>query len=239
MKASLRYPCMWLRSASTGYFAGALLVFAGLPSVAVAAAECHPPRVVEEVSAPAIQDFIAAEHKSVLTFVGYSGAGYEDHAAMLNHARRVLDRFDPAATLVNIGATRQGIGAVYALAKALGFTTMGIVSDLARQQDVELAPCVDYVFYVPDATWGGLLPGSASLSPTSSAMVFASNIIVGIGGGEVARDELLGARAAGKQVEFLPADMNHQLAREKARKKGAPEPTDFRGAAGAALHPGI
>jgi hypothetical protein len=200
------------------------------------AAECHPPRVVEGADPAAIREFVAGEHKSVVTFVGYSGAEYDDPAAMLNHARRVLDGFDPADTLVNIGATRQGIGAVYPLAKDLGFTTMGIVSVLARQEGVELSPCVDYVFYVPDTTWGGLLPGSTSLSPTSSAMVSASSRIVGIGGGAVARDELLAARAAGKPVEFVPADMNHQLAMDKARNKGAPEPTDFSGAAAAALH---
>jgi hypothetical protein len=219
--------------------AGALLVCAGLLAIEVTAAECHPPRVVEEAGAAAIQEFVAGERKSVLTFVGYSGAEYEDPAAMSRHARRVLNRFDPAATLVNIGATRQGIGAVYPLAKELGFTTLGIVSALARQEGIELSPCVDYVFYVPDSTWGGLLPGSTSLSPTSSALVSTSNTVVGIGGGPVARDELLAARAAGKQVEFVPADMNHRLAREKAKKKGAPDPTDFSGAAAAALDRGI
>jgi hypothetical protein len=48
--------------------------------------------------------------------------------------------------------------------------------------------------------------------------------IVGIGGGDVARDEMLAARNAGKSVLFIPADMDHQRAREKARKQGSPEP---------------
>ncbi len=64
-------------------------------------------------------------------------------------------------------------------------------------------------------------------------MLSVSSEIVGIGGGEVSRDEMLAARKAGKQVEFCPADMNHTIAREKAANKGLPEPTDFRGAAGA------
>jgi hypothetical protein len=55
---------------------------------------------------------------------------------------------------------------------------------------------------------------------------------VGIGGGKVARDELLAAQRSEKQVYFYPADMNHQKARETARSKGMPLPTDFRGAAG-------
>jgi hypothetical protein len=36
-------------------------------------------------------------------------------------------------------------------------------------------------------------------------------------------------------VTFIPADMNHKLAREKARLKGLPEPKEFGGAAAAAL----
>jgi len=46
---------------------------------------------------------------------------------------------------------------------------------------------------------------------------------------------MLAARRAGKPVTFIPADMNHEIAREKARKKGEAEPTDFRGSAHAAL----
>jgi hypothetical protein len=99
---------------------------------------------------------------------------------------------------------------------------------------VILSPYVDHVFYVEDATWGGLLKGRR-LSPTSEAIVENSDIIVGIGGGEIARDELIAARRLGKKVRFIPADMDHQKARESARKKGVPEPADFRGAAQAAF----
>jgi len=38
-------------------------------------------------------------------------------AAMLASAERVMSEFDPAGTIVNIGATPEGIGAVYELAK--------------------------------------------------------------------------------------------------------------------------
>lgn len=56
-------------------------------------------------------------------------------------------------------------------------------------------------------------------------------MVIAIGGGEVARDELIAAKRAAKRVQFIPADMNHQIAREKALKKGQLLPTDFRGAA--------
>jgi NADPH:quinone reductase-like Zn-dependent oxidoreductase len=167
----------------------------------------------------------------VLTFLGYSGAEYEDKPLMIQQATRILGEFDPQSTIVNIGATAAGIGAVYEVAKRKGFTTSGIVSTQAKESDVALSPCVDIVFFVRDATWGGLLSGTQVLSPTSTAMVENSDVVVAIGGAEIARDELVAAKRAGKRVEFFAADMDHQIAREKALIRGEPTPTDFRGAA--------
>lgn len=82
---------------------------------------------------------------------------------------------------------------------------------------------------------GGFVKETKDLSPTSKAIVESSDILIGIGGGEVARDELVAAKRLGKKVRFYPADMNHRKARESAKKKKLPEPTDFRGAAGAAF----
>jgi hypothetical protein len=197
---------------------------------AVAAETASQPATPDEVAA-----FFRQRAKNVVTFVGYSGAGYQDQAAMLREAARILEKHDPAKTIVNIGATSPGIGAVYALARQRGFETTGIVSMQAKREGVALSPDVDRVFFVEDDTWGGFLPGSTRLAPTSRAMVESSDVIVGIGGGEIARDEMLAARRAGKVVRFVPADMSHETARASARKKGAPEPTDFRGAADAAL----
>jgi hypothetical protein len=180
----------------------------------------------EEVTA-----FFRQQSKKVLTFVGYSGAAYQDRAAMLVQAERILASFDPAKTIVNIGATPDGIGAVYEVAKRRGFMTTGIVSSQAKRHEIPLSSHVDRVFYIEDDSWGGFLDGSERLSPTSRAMVDASDVIVGIGGGEVARDEMMAAKRAGKEVRFIPADMNHEKARETARKKGAAAQTDFRGAA--------
>jgi hypothetical protein len=196
---------------------------------------CKGPAHIHTGDAATIARQLKATGKKVLTFVGYSGAGYQDPDALIREASRILDRHAPARTLINIGGTDEGIGQIYALAKGKGFETLGIVSSLARQEQLPLSPCVDTVFFVPDSTWGGELPQGMGMSPTSSAIVRSSDALVGIGGGEVARDELLAARRAGKPVTFIPADMNHQLAREKARRKGQPEPTEFGGAAAAAL----
>jgi predicted Rossmann-fold nucleotide-binding protein len=197
------------------------------------AASGHEPRgIVKEATPEEIQAFFKKKKMTVLTFLGYSGAEYEDKAEMLKQAAKILAQLDPKSTIVNIGATPQGIGAVYDLAKSKGFLTTGIVSTQARENKVALSPNVDMVFYVKDNTWGGFLPGTKCLSPTSKALVENSDVIVAIGGGEVARDELLGARQLGKRVQYIPADMNHQMAREKALKKSQPEPTNFGGAAG-------
>jgi hypothetical protein len=49
-------------------------------------------------------------------------------------------------------------------------------------------------------------------------MVENSDIIIGIGGGEV-RDELV--RRCLEKVRFIPADMNHQKA-QRMRARGSP-----------------
>jgi len=208
-----------------------LLIGTSFALSAKAVGTCTGETFVHEANVENIKDFVTGRRAEVVTFQGYSGSEYEDPAAMLEHAERVLEAQDPTRVLVNIGATQVGIGAVYELAKRKGFATMGIVSMLARDQDAALSPCVDHVFFVKDSTWGGLLPEQNELSPTSQAIVDNSTFFVAIGGGDVARDELVAARQAGKPVTFIPADMNHAKARAKARKKNLPEPTDFRGSA--------
>ena len=210
---------------------GAWLLLCSVVDANGAAAACAAPTEQREATAAAIKAFVKGREMDVLTFAGYSGALYENPSAMLAHAAEVLDAHAPKRTLINIGATAEGIGAVYELAKARGFTTIGIVSVLARDEKVALSPCVDHVFFVKDATWGGRVPGSKKLSPTSAAIVANSAAFVAIGGGDIARDEMAAAREAGKPVTFIPADMNHRLAREKAKQRGAAEPTDFRGSA--------
>ena len=211
---------------------GGFALLAALPPWALA---CNAAPAVREATSQQIRAFVRAKGMDVLSFVGYSGAGYEDLPAMRAAAEQALAGRDPAKTMVNIGGTAVGIGEVYELAKARGFVTLGIVSTLARDSGETLSPCVDQVFFVRDASWGGRLPGSTRLAPTSAAIVANSREFVAIGGGEIARDELRAARAAGKPVHFVPADMNHRIARDKALAKGQSEPTDFRGAAHAAF----
>lgn len=202
------------------------------------ASTCAPPRQVEVATPAQVRNHFAASGRTVVTFLGYSGAGYQDRAAMLRQADQVLAELDPGRTIVNIGATKQGVGAIYELAKRRNFATTGIVSMEAKRAGAELSPCVDHVFFVDDTTWGGYLPGTQTLAPTSEAMVSVSDRLIAIGGGEVARDELLAAKALGKPVTFIPSDMNHVIATKKAARRGDPLPTEFGGAAAQALQAG-
>jgi hypothetical protein len=178
-----------------------------------------------------VRDYFKKQGKTVVTLLGYSGAGYEDEAELTKQAESIFSQYDLKNTVVNIGGTIDGIGRVYELAKRRNFSTTGIVSTQAREYNATLSPCADTVFFVEDAMWGGFVEGTQQLSPTSSAMVDVSDRLIAIGGGDVARDELIAAKRAGKAVTFIPADMNHRIAIEKAQKKGQPAPTDFRGAA--------
>ena len=175
--------------------------------------------------------FFAKQGKTVLTLFGYSGTGYENETEMLQTVREILSGYDPETTIINIGGTKSGIGASYPLAKSLGFTTTGIASSEAIDYPEEISSAVDYVLFVADKYWGGKLPGSDQLSPTSDAMVACSDIMVGIGGGDISRDEMVVGKEQGKPVYFYPAEVRHAWAIRRAERLGLPSPDSFWGAA--------
>ena len=175
-----------------------------------------------------VVSFIRQRGKTVLTFFGYSGMGYEDEHAMLQTARHILKQYLPEKTLVLIGATEVGIGVVYRVAKAMEFETVGIVTSLALEFG-GFSTAVDHICFVEDAQWGGILPNSSELSPTSRAMVDSSDILVAIGGNDISRDELLEGRKLGKPVQYFPADMNHERMSRRAERFGEPPPESFSG----------
>jgi hypothetical protein len=173
--------------------------------------------------------FFERQGKTVLTFFGYS-ADYEDEPGMLKIAREVLEQYSLDSTLINLGATEGGLGTVYPLAKSLGFRTTGIVSTQTLPNPEWISEAVDYVCFIEDESWGGKLP-TGELAPTSQAMVICSDVLVGIGGGPISRDEMLAGKAMGKPVMFYPAEISHELAIRRARARGLPDPTSFWGEA--------
>jgi len=173
-----------------------------------------------------IRRWVADRQKHVLTFLGYSGAGYEVPERMLADAEAVLAGHDPARVIVNVGATAIGIGAVYVPARQRGFETLGIVSSRALKGKARWSPAVDHVFVIEDDTWGGT-DAEGKLHPTSSAIVAVSDELVAIGGGDISRAELWAGREAGKPCRFIPAEFDHGSALRWARDAGRPAPTRF------------
>lgn len=174
--------------------------------------------------------FFSTQRKTILTFLGFS-AGYENEDEMLQVVHVILSGHSPETTLINIGATAGGIGAAYPLAKSLGFSTTGIVSTKALDDGAVISEAVDHICFIADEQWGGKLPGSDKLSPTSKTMVDCSDVLFGIGGGEISRDEMVAAREAGKPVYFYPAEVEHAWAIQRAEKLGLPPPNSFWGEA--------
>ena len=62
-------------------------------------------------------------------------------------------------------------------------------------------------------------------------MVACTDILIGIGGGEIGRDELIAGREQGKPVRFYPAEMSHEYLIRRAQKLDLPSPISFLGAA--------
>ena len=176
------------------------------------------------------KSFFKGLGKKVITLVGYS-SGYEDEEGMLEIVKTVLSEYSPKTSIVNIGATTGGIGTAYPVAKSMGFTTTGIVSCLAIEYIDDISTAVDHICFIEDELWGGKLPDSDELSPTSQAMVECSDILIGIGGNYIGRDELVAGKEQGKTVYFHPAEIHHEYLINRAKKMNLPPPESFWGSA--------
>lgn len=173
--------------------------------------------------------YFKSQQKTVLTFFGYSGYEYDEEPVVLEIARKVLSGHSPENTLVNIGVTAEGAGIIYPVAKAMGFRTTGIVSTRVMNHPHRISTDVDVICVVLDTVWGGILPNTTALSPTSQAMVACSDVLVAIGGGKISRDELKAAKELGKTFQYFPAPMDHAYAIERAKSRGLPPPASFDG----------
>lgn len=174
-----------------------------------------------------IREFFKNSGKQVLTFVGYSGAGYENMNEMVQLASEILDEYDPATTIVNIGATACGIGTVYHVAKAKGFQTTGIASTKILKEHQRIAEECDKAFFVKDVSYGGYIHKTKTLYPTSQVIVDNTDIMVALGGGDVSAAEFEFCKNLFKKTIFHPLECNHKKRIARAKKGGEHFPKTF------------
>jgi len=130
--------------------------------------------------------------KYVMVFSGYSGLGYADKAALKKQISEILQtkisQYGAENIVVVAGATSEGIGMVYQLAKAHGIGTLGIVSIMA-QHHAEISSACDEIVYVPDpaGSWKVLDDKGHSWMTYAASK---NGIFLAFGGGEVTLSEL-------------------------------------------------
>lgn len=158
--------------------------------------------------------------KKVYTLFGYADLEYENKPEVMAQIELELRALDPATTIINIGATEEGIGAAYEVAKKLGFETMGVVSNRALNYNGKFSSDVDRIYIINDVLrlWGGYIPGTKDAAPVSTVFLRVSNTISAYGGGEhtamVMREAV---RRGGIDVKFTPAEMSHKKAKSTGK----------------------
>ncbi len=164
--------------------------------------------------------------KKILLFSGYSELGYENPKVFDAVVREKLSKLDPAEYAVCIGATEEGIGKAYGVAKEMGFETIGIVSTLALSSIGHFSKDCDRIYIVNDDQWGGYIPGTDHAAPTTRAFLESADILCAIGGGlnTAALLEIATIQYPDLKISFTPADMDH----DKAKRRRI---TDFAGPA--------
>ena len=94
--------------------------------------------VIRPGNADAAIALIRKSGRTVVTFAGFSGAGYEEPAAVERAIAKVLDALSPASADLR-GATRKEL-ASYTRWQKRGFTTIGVVSAIAEKEGAKFSP---------------------------------------------------------------------------------------------------
>lgn len=169
----------------------------------------------EPLRSDEIIEMIAKKRKKVYTFFGYSALQYEDEQKLLLATKDELSQLSPSEYIVCIGATQEGIGKVYEVAKSLGFETIGVVSTQALTYSGKFSDHVDMIYIVNDDNWGGFVPYTNKLAETTKTFLAVSDTISAYGGGENTAITLEQADILGITTKFTSMDMNHTLAKKK------------------------
>ncbi|CAK8738429.1 hypothetical protein SODG_002078 [Sodalis praecaptivus] len=190
-------------------------------------------------------------NKHVLVFCGFSGLGYNNEVALIETIRTTLTAAINCHGSENIcvaaGATHEGIGIIYELAKEKGIKTIGLVSEQARGSALLSAAC-DECLFIPDptASWDVRDPEGNSYMvylATDNKGINKTGEFLVFGGGYITLNELKEAEGLGLNItvyaEFEPCSQraavrlqgNPQLdispVRTAWKGKNAPSPKRF------------
>ncbi|RDH46169.1 phospholipase D-like domain-containing protein [Zooshikella ganghwensis] len=168
--------------------------------------------------------------KRVVVFSGFSGLGYEDNVNLESTLNTVLDReielYGRENLLIVAGATEDGIGTVYEIAKNKNLNTFGIVSEEAEKNDVPISSSCDRHVFIPDAnsSWQVLDPSGESYMVSIANSSNIKGKFYAFGGGSVTVTELSEAIKHGIDTEvfgdFLPNPEKVQQKIEKLKSRG-------------------
>lgn len=141
-------------------------------------------------------------NKRVLVFGGFSGMEYENKSLLEKTIKHRLEKevqqVGKESVAIICGATTDGIGCVYAIAKELGLATYGIVSQLANKYGTDRY--CDKTFFVddPENTWKVISPQGHSYMVEIAR---DNGVLIYYGGGEVAVSEISEALSKNIAVE--------------------------------------
>lgn len=166
----------------------------------------------DPMKADEIIPLIKSLNKKVFTLFGYSARGYEDMEKLTEEIKKDLEKISPVEYIIAIGATEEGIGAMYKVAKDMGFTTIGIVSTQALSYSGRFSEFVDSIYIVNDDYWGGIIPGTTKLAETTKTFLGVCDIIAAYGGGTNTAITLKFAKEMGIKTQFKEFEMNHATA---------------------------
>lgn len=181
----------------------------------------------DPMKADEIIQLVRSFDKKIFTLFGYSALGYEDTTRLEEAVRRDLEDLSRDEYIISIGATEEGIGGMYRVAKEMGFKTIGIVSTQALSYSGNFSEHVDSIYIVNDDYWGGMVPGTNKVAETTKTFLGTSDFISAYGGGKNTAVTLTLAKDLGIKTSFKEFDMNHAMADKAFDKK----PSDYKGEA--------
>lgn len=153
------------------------------------------------------------KNKHILVFSGFSQLGYRDIPSLEKALNEIISNAIQDHGInhlcVAAGATSEGIGRVYEIAKSWNIATLGIVSEQAKSNASSTAKNCDEVIYVPDPTgsWKTLDNEGKSYMvyvATKKESISRTGEFLAFGGGKITLSELNDAETLNIKPRVFP-----------------------------------